>query len=267
MKHLKTYENYEYQINEGFVDALKKMAAIGLLTTSMLMGNSSLAQQYNELDTKSKTEITDKVKMFQKTDLVDEFGDKLGEVQKNVAFGTFSNTATNESKLRVNTILAVVNSDLYNCKSLDEYKKIVTEQCKKNMSEKDIREMLKYINESIYQTIIQDMKNRNGVIEFELLEYEYHPVNFIEKNGTISIKTEEGKKISATFTLTNNQNKNSTSIILSGYREMTSGVKNLIKYGSYDWSQTEIYNEIANSKGEIKVVISVGTSTYKFTLK
>ena len=40
MRHLQKFENYEYQLNEGFVDNLKKMASIGLLTTSMLMGNS-----------------------------------------------------------------------------------------------------------------------------------------------------------------------------------------------------------------------------------
>ena len=205
--------------------------------------------------------------LFQKTNLVDEFGDKIGEVERNIAFGTFSNTATNGSKLRVNTILGVNNPDVWG-KSLDEYKKIVTEQCKKqNMSEKDINEILKWTTESFYQKLIQDMKNRIGLITFELLEYEDRPVNFIEKNGTISIKTEQGKKISATFTLVNSQNTNSTSIILSAYKEMTSDVKNMIKYGFYDWSQTEIYNEIVNSKSEIKVVISVGSSTYKFTIK
>ncbi len=62
MRHLQKFENYEYQLNEGFVDNLKKMASIGLLTTSMLMGNSSIAQQYKKLDTKNKTEISNKVK-------------------------------------------------------------------------------------------------------------------------------------------------------------------------------------------------------------
>lgn len=62
MKYLTNFENYEYQLNEGFVDNLKKMASIGLLTTSMLMGNSSVAQQYKTLDPKQKTEIKDEVK-------------------------------------------------------------------------------------------------------------------------------------------------------------------------------------------------------------
>ena len=61
MKYLKHYDNY--QVNEGLADNLKKMASIGLLTTSMLMGNSSVAQQYKKLDSKQKTEIKDETKV------------------------------------------------------------------------------------------------------------------------------------------------------------------------------------------------------------
>jgi hypothetical protein len=61
MKYLKNYDNY--QVNEGLADNLKKMASIGLLTTSMLMGNSSVAQQYKKLDSKQKTEIKDEAKV------------------------------------------------------------------------------------------------------------------------------------------------------------------------------------------------------------
>ncbi|SES66286.1 hypothetical protein SAMN05444285_101116 [Draconibacterium orientale] len=45
------------------------------------------------------------------------------------------------------------------------------------------------------------------------------------------------------------------------------GVKNQIKYGYYDWSQSEIYNEIVNADGKIMVVIAFGGSTYKFALE
>lgn len=38
MKYLNHYEDYN-KINEGIFDNLKKMASIGLLTTSMLIGN------------------------------------------------------------------------------------------------------------------------------------------------------------------------------------------------------------------------------------
>jgi hypothetical protein len=45
------------------------------------------------------------------------------------------------------------------------------------------------------------------------------------------------------------------------------GVKSQIKFGYYDWAQTEIYNAIVNATEPIMVVIICGNSTYKFTLK
>jgi hypothetical protein len=35
--------------------------------------------------------------LFEKTDIVDEFGDKVGETLSNVSSGTFSNSAANNS--------------------------------------------------------------------------------------------------------------------------------------------------------------------------
>lgn len=60
MKYIKNYNKYE-PMNEGFVDNIKKMAYIGILTAPMLFGNSAIAQEYDEiypsLDTITKTEI------------------------------------------------------------------------------------------------------------------------------------------------------------------------------------------------------------------
>jgi hypothetical protein len=61
MKYLKNFENHQYLVNEGFKEKLKNMAAIGLLTASMLSGDNIIAQKYRKLDNKTKTEISNKV--------------------------------------------------------------------------------------------------------------------------------------------------------------------------------------------------------------
>jgi hypothetical protein len=196
--------------------------------------------------------------IFKKTDLVDEFGDKIGEVQRNVTLGTFSNSATNNSPLKVESILNLTPNY-----TLDEYKKIMqNEMIKQNFSEKDIKIALKNIDKTYYQ-----LQNYIGAISFEFYEYENLKANFMaNKTGVLSIKTENGKKLSCQ--LFPNSIVNNT-ITIGAYKEMTKGlegVENQIKYGFYDWAQTEIFNEILNSKGEIQIVISIDNSTYKFTL-
>lgn len=198
--------------------------------------------------------------LFEKTDLVDEFGDKIGEVKRNVSIGTFSNSATNDSPLRVHSIL----NETPEFKSLDEYQEYLNLQLMEyGYSEKDIKTTLKYAKKSM-----KTAKNTNGSIQFKLYEYKENKASIIGvEMGIISIKTSEGKKIKA--------NLNSTSflrgtITITGYKELTTGtmgVENQIKHGFYDWSQTEIYNEIANAKEKVMVVIAFGGSTYKFTLE
>lgn len=198
--------------------------------------------------------ITFSQTQFQKTDLVDEFGDKIGEVQRNISFGTFSNSATNDSSLKVHTFLNV-NPDI----SYDDYKGLMIKELEKqNMSEKDIKKTLKYINEKTFN----DFRNLIGNIGFDLYEYNEKKATFIEKSGIISIKTFEGKKISATFYM-----PTSGTIFLYGYKENSEDIKNRIKYNYYDWNQTEIYNEIVNAKGKTHVVIIIGNSNYNFTLE
>ena len=198
--------------------------------------------------------------LFEKTDLMDEFGDKIGEVQRNVSFGTFSNSATNDSDLRVHTIL----NETQEFKSLDEYKEYLSQQLKENgYSEKNIKTNLKYAKK-IWETT----KNINGSIQFKLYEYKENSSSMIGiETGIISIKTSDGKKIKADLSSPAFFGGN---IIISGYKELTTGakgVKNQIKYGFYDWSQSDIYNEIVNAKGKVMVVIAFGGSTYQFTLE
>lgn len=195
--------------------------------------------------------------LFEKTDLVDEFGDKIGEVQRNVSIGSFSNSATNDSALRVHSIL----DEIPEFKSLDEYKEYLSQQLKEyGYSEKDIKNTLKYAKKSM-----ETIKNTNGSIRFNLYEYKDTNASMIGvKTGIISIKTSEGKKIKANLS---SPSFLGGTVIINGYKELTTGAKNQIKYGFYDWAQSDIYNEIVNAKGKVMVVIAFGGSTYKFTLE
>lgn len=198
--------------------------------------------------------------LFEKTDLVDEFGDKIGEVQRNISIGTFSNSATNDSPLRVHSIL----EEMPEFNNLDEYKEYLSQQLNEyGYSEKEIKTILNYAKKSMEAT-----KNTNGSIRFKLYEYNDNKASMVGvKTGIISIKTSEGKKITANLSSTSFYGGN---VIITGYKELTTGavgVKNQIKYGFYDWSQSDIYNEIVNAKGKIMVVIAFGSSTYKFTLE
>lgn len=196
---------------------------------------------------------------FKKTDLVDEFGDKIGEVQRNVTLGTFSNSATNNSPLRVHTILTIVpdyKPEEFEANLIKEYKKM-------GSTEKEIKNYLKVAKDALNLS-----KNQNGGISFDLYEYENNLPSMIGvKSGIISIKTSNNVKIQASlgeFSFLKN------SITITGYKELTegaSGVKNQIKFGFYDWGQTEIYNAIVNATEPIMVVIVFDSSTYNFTLK
>lgn len=200
--------------------------------------------------------------LFKKTDLVDEFGDKIGEIQRNISIGTFSNSATNNSPLRVHSIL----EEMPEFKSLDEYREYLRQQWKKYglFAEEEIEKNLKYIQKSA----IKAANNTNGSIRFNLYEYNDNKASMIGvQTGIISIKTSVGKKISAKLSTASFLDG---TIIITGYKELTTGlmgVNNQIKYGYYDWAQSDIYNEIVNAKGTIMVVISFGNSTYKFTLE
>lgn len=198
--------------------------------------------------------------LFKNTALVDEFGDRIDEIQMNVAMGNFSNSATSSSPLLVHTIL----EEIPDFKNLDEYKEFSKRQLKKlGYSEKKIKAALKHAEKSLKVT-----QNFNGNIKFELYEYKDLKVKVDGiKKGLISIKTSEGKKFRA---LLSSLSFRENAIIITGYKNMTttpSGVKTLIKSGLYDWSQTEIYNEIVNSKDKIMVIITFDNSTYKFIMK
>lgn len=74
------------------------------------------------------------------------------------------------------------------------------------------------------------------------------------ETGIISNKTSDGKKIKAALSSPAFLGGNVT---ITGYKVLTTGamgVESQIKFGYYDWSQTEIYNEIVNAKGKVMVI-------------
>ena len=198
--------------------------------------------------------------LFEKTDLVDEFGDKIGEIQRNISIGTFSNSATNDSPLIVHSVLEEVPK--FN--SLDEFKEYLSQQLKESgVTEKEFQSILRNAKKSM-----PSANNTNGYIRFKIFEYEDIKARMLGvKSGVIAIKTSEGKKIKANLSLASFLEG---SVRITGFKELTFGtygVETQIKYGLYDWAQSEIYNEIIKAEGEIMVVISFANSTYKFNLK
>ena len=200
--------------------------------------------------------ITYAQQVFKTTDLVDEFGDKIGEVQRNIASGTFSNSATNNSPLIVKSILTKATT--YD--TLEEYE----EMLKNAFTGKELKATLKYSKKAYNY-----MKNDNGKISFDL--YEYKDIRARMNNiqsGIISIKTKNGTKVKAT--LGENCFLNG-SVTITGFKELTTkgagSVKNKIKYLFYDWAQSDIYNLITKGNEPVDVVLYFGNSTYKFTIK
>jgi hypothetical protein len=200
--------------------------------------------------------------LFEKTDIVDEFGDKVGETLSNVSSGTFSNSAANNSDLRVHTILELIPE----FKTIEDFKVYQAKTLQEDgYDEKAIKKLQRYAEAGF-----KHMKNINGTLRFDFYEYGGNKKSWIGiKSGVISIKTSEGEKIKTIL----GEVPFSTayeSLTITGYKEITAGpmgVKNQIRYGLYDWATTEIYDTIVNSKEPIEVVISFGNSAYKFTLK
>lgn len=197
--------------------------------------------------------------------LVDEFGDKIGEVKGNYAEGTFSNSATNDSKLKVFLQL----KEFPNFNDHIEYKNHLIKQL---LNEGFSQKIINYWANRGKKSLKFDMKIIKGDLIFKLYEYEEHIArgfgnNLRGKAGQISIKMKDGRKLRATI---NNGFVSGTGIIkIRGYKESSKELKTMktsIKLGIIDWKQTEIYNAILTSKDPIDVVISVNNSTYKFKI-
>lgn len=196
--------------------------------------------------------------LFKEIDIVDEFGDKTGYTFANLTSGTFSNTATNSSPLSVKAILDVAPT--YTLEEYEEYLK--NTYTKMGYDEKTIKRTLKYASKSI-----DNVNNLKGTISFYLYEYGDHLANISgDEYGMISIKLSDGTKMRSQMGLSS---FHSGFPAISAYKERTkgmSGVENMIKYGTYYWEQSEIYDSIINSNGPIEVVISLKHSTYRFTM-
>ena len=203
--------------------------------------------------------------LFKKIELVDEFGDKIGEVKGNYAFGTFSNSATNNSKLKVFLQL----KEFPNFNDHKEYQNHLIKQLSEEGFSQEIINFWEYRGR---KSLKFDVKAIKGDITFKLFEYEEHIAQGFGNDlrgiaGQISIKMKDGKKLSATI---NNLFVSGTGTIkIRGYKESSKELKMMkksLKWGIVDWKETEIYNAISTSKDPIDVVISVDNSTYKFKI-
>jgi hypothetical protein len=195
-------------------------------------------------------------KVFNTTDLVDEFGDKIGVVQRNIATGAFSNSATSSSSLKVRSILT--QAPTYN--SLEDYQ----EMLKNTYTGKRLKTVLKYSKK-----VFGDINNNNGKISFHLYEYDKLKASMIGvESGLISIKTKNGTKIKATL---EKDCFSDGSVTITGFKELTTkglgSVETKIKHLSYDWGQSDIYKSITDDNSSTDIVIYFGNSTYRFTIE
>ena len=163
--------------------------------------------------------------LFKKIELVDEFGDKIGEVKGNYAFGTFSNSATNNSKLKVFVQL----KEFPNFNDNKEYKNhLIKELSEEGFSQKIINFWVNRGKKSINfeKEIIK------GDITLKLFEYEEHIAQGFGnelrgKAGQIFIKMKDGRKLRAVI---NNLYVSETGTIkIRGYKESSKELKTMKK--------------------------------------
>lgn len=203
--------------------------------------------------------------LFKKIQLVDEFGDKIGEVKGNYANGTFSNSATNNSKLKVFL-------QLKEFPNFNDYKVYQNHLIKQLSEEGFSQEIINYWAYRGKKSLKLDMKIIKGDIIFKLFEYGEHIAQGFGDDlrgiaGQISVKMKDGRKLRAA--IGNLFVSETGTIKIRGYKESSKELKTMktsLKWGLVDWKETEIYNAILTSKDPIDVVISVDNSTYKFKI-
>lgn len=203
--------------------------------------------------------------LFKTIQLVDEFGDKIGEVKGSYAYGTFSNSATNNSKLKVSL-------QLKEFPNFNDYK-VYQNQLIKQLSEEGFsQDIINYWAYRGKKSLQFDMKAIKGDITFKLFEYGEHLAQGFGGKiggiaGQISVKMKDGRKLRAA--ISNLFVSETGTIKIRGYKESSKEskiMKGALKWGLIDWKETEIYNAILTSKEPIDVVISVDFSTYKFKI-
>jgi hypothetical protein len=198
--------------------------------------------------------------LFKNTVIFNEFGDSTSSVLRNVSHGSFSNTATNNSRLEVHTDLSTIPE--FN--TFEEYSKYFTNIININSElSEDKKESL--IKSTISKTNFKIAKELKGSIVFKLYEYNDKLAYFLPNTiGTIKVKINDNVITSQlpTTAFTNGE------IFIHAYRsDKSKYIKPLIKYGYYDFNLTHIYDYILESKHPVEVVIYVGSSVYKFKIK
>lgn len=204
--------------------------------------------------------------LFKLTETVDEFGDVVGKAYRNVAVGTFSNTATTGSELIVNTIYTAIDSKPL---TLAEYQQEMKDvMIRKGYSAKEIEETLPKFGRNLLEEHNSRSTNLKGSLQFKIFEYGDNPADFIgAESGAISIKLSNGEKLRASLSQFSIEGNTITVLAYNKITTGAGGLKGQIDIGLYDWKLTEIFNAIESAEDAVQVVIGIGRSQYNFTLK
>ena len=183
--------------------------------------------------------------------LVDDFGDKVGESIGYIGKGFFSNTATSRSDLLVRLVFREPKKEFdENYVSFDSFKETMEEIYAE--SKKSVRKEALEGLQSKYQSSKADYENKLGSIVFTVYEYGNKKALFTRAlyDFTIKFKLSDGSVIS----IVNEKNKYAkprTNFTLSADKRKDDG---------------KIYQSILDSN-PVKVVITHGSSIYNFTIE
>lgn len=204
--------------------------------------------------------------LFKQVQTVDEFGDVVGATFKNTSQGLFSNTAANDAPLTVHTLREIKEKP---DKSFPEFKEELKSQyVNMGFTERKAERDINRLGEQLIVMYNDAHVNVKGTIRFRFLEYETKQAYFSQmSSGTIAIKLSSGEKIKARLA---NTSFEENFVRLIGYKKITTGpagVQMMINNNLYDWNITKIYDSLNSATDPVDVVITVGRSTYSFTMK
>ena len=187
--------------------------------------------------------------------IVDEFGDETGEyVEAYVGTGIFSNTATTGSKLYVKLVYyPKEHGSQYN--SYEQYVKYC-EKISKDWK-KSTRKF--FLKPSRMMKRYQEELNEKGSFKLVLFEYGSSPTNLSYKYDYIYISAkDENGVVVKTY-------KRSNSYV--EYNQEYLYIKGFENAPDYGGEFSDIFDLIMNSTGDVKISMSIGSSTYIFTVE
>jgi len=157
---------------------MKKLLSITLFAT--ILCNTTFAQGWKTID------------------IVDDFGDKVGERIAFIGDGTFSNSATTNSEMfaRITIKPYKIENELH-LVSLESYTKYYDEISKDWKPSTRAFAMKPNRLKSSFEKEKEKSKNKIGTLTFEFFEYKDNPATFMRKydSTTLRIKLEDGSTI------------------------------------------------------------------------